>query len=30
MEQKALKVLYKDLLGFGIIIDDDFLECDGQ
>ena len=30
MEQKTLRVLYKDLLGFGIIMDDDFLKCDSQ
>jgi len=29
MEQKALRVLYKDLLDFGIMMDDDFLKCDG-
>ena len=28
--QKILGVLYKDLLDFGIIIDIDFLKCDGQ
>ena len=30
MGQKALEMLYKDLLGFEIMIDDDFLKCDDQ
>jgi len=30
MGQKALGLLYDDLLGFGIIINIDFLKCDSQ
>jgi len=28
--QNVLRVLYNGLLGFGIIIDIDFLKCDSQ